>query len=300
MFRIFPSVPITWRSSSCIQFGADDPVLIDGLLPGDASLIEDLRLGIGSAQFYARAQELGVDLSRASSLITLLGEASVLVPDDADSGTVPKGSPVFAAARIFNLSPDRVSQVLGARPVLVTGPLRSHVEAQLAALGFAVAAAHRVEELDLMAAPVVVTSSHLVPDLNSAMWLSDREVDHCQVVLGEQAVEITGLIRPGSTPCSVCACLHRKDSDAGWLDQHPRLRALPERESLSDPAARILGAAHVVQILRQALLRPQTAPVRRVVTLDAGEVADTGLVFHDRCQCRTPVPDFGSVADQAQ
>ena len=58
----------------------------------------------------------------------------MLVPDDADSGTVPKGSPVFAAARIFNLSPDRVSQVLGARPVLVTGPLRSHVEAQLAAL----------------------------------------------------------------------------------------------------------------------------------------------------------------------
>ena len=300
MFRIFPSVPITWRSSSCIQFGADDPVLIDGLLPGDASLIEDLRLGIGSAQFYARAQELGVDLSRASSLIALLGEASVLVPDDADSGTVPKGSPVFAAARTFNLSPDRVSQVLGSRPVLVTGPLRAHLGGQLAALGFAVAADHRVEELDLMAAPVVITSSHLVPDLNSAMWLSDREVDHCQVVLGEQAVEITGLIRPGSTPCSVCACLHRRDSDAGWLDQHPRLRALPERESLSDPAARILGSAHVVQMLRQALLRPEVEPVRRVVTLDAGEITDTGLVFHDRCRCRTPVPDFGSVAEQAQ
>ncbi|WP_432791525.1 hypothetical protein QYM46_08125 [Brevibacterium sp. K11IcPPYGO002] len=300
MFRIFPSVPITWRSSSCIQFGAEDPVLIDGLLPGDAGLIEDLRLGIGSAQFYARAQELGVDLSRASSLITLLGEAKVLVPDDADTGSVPKGSPVFAAARTFDLSPDRVSRVLGSRPVLVTGPLRSHVDGQLAALGFAVATAHRVEELDLMTAPLVVTSSHLVPDLNSAMWLSDREVDHCQVVLGEQSVEITGLIRPGSTPCSVCSCLHRKDRDAGWLAQHPRLRALPDRESLSDPAARILGAAHVVQMLRHALLRPESAPIRRVVTLDMGEVTDTGLSFHDRCQCRTPVPDFGSVAEQAQ
>ncbi|MGC2940003.1 MULTISPECIES: hypothetical protein [unclassified Brevibacterium] len=300
MFRIFPSVPITWRSSSCIQFGADDPVLIDGLLPADASLIEDLRLGIGSAQFYVRAQELGADLSRASSLITLLGEAGVLVPVDADAGTVPKGSPVFAAARAFNLSPDRVSQILGSRPVLVTGPLRCHVEGQLAALGFAVSAAHRVDELDLMTAPVVVTSSHLVPDLHSAMWLSDREVDHCQVVLGEQAVEITGLIRPGRTPCSVCSCLHRKDSDSGWLAQHPHLRALPERESLCDPAARILGSAHVVQMLRQALLRPETAPFRRVVTLDAGEVLDTSLFFHDRCQCRSPVPDFGSVAEHAQ
>lgn len=98
----------------------------------------------------------------------------------------------------------------------------------------------------------------------------------------------------------MCSCLHRKDSDAGWLDQHPRLRALPERESLSDPAARILGSAHVVQMLRQALLRPETAPIRRVVTLDAGEVTDSGMTFHDRCQCRTPVPDFGSVAEQTQ
>ena len=107
MFRIFPSVPITWRSSSCVQFGADDPVLIDGLLPADVSLIEDLRLGIGSSQFYARAQELGADLSRASSLITLLGEAGVLVPEGPDSGAVRKGSPVFAAARSFGLAPDQ-------------------------------------------------------------------------------------------------------------------------------------------------------------------------------------------------
>lgn len=128
MFRIFPSVPITWRSSSCVQFGADDPVLIDGLLPADVSLIEDLRLGIGSSQFYARAQELGADLSRASSLITLLGEAGVLVPEGPDSGAVRKGSPVFAAARSFGLAPDRVSQILGARPVLVTGPLRAQAE----------------------------------------------------------------------------------------------------------------------------------------------------------------------------
>ena len=58
MFRIFPSVPITWRSSSCIQFGADDPVLIDGLLPGDACLMLFLVVGIvlfdfvGNCVFY--------------------------------------------------------------------------------------------------------------------------------------------------------------------------------------------------------------------------------------------------------
>lgn len=300
MFRIFPSVPITWRSSSCIQFGAEDPVLIDGLLPADISLVEDLRLGVGSAQFYSRAQELGAGLGRASSLITLLGEAGVLIPEGAESGVVPKGSPVFAAARCFGMSPDRVSRILGSRPVLVTGPLRALAEGQLAAVGFAVSPAARLEDLDLMPDPLVVTSSHLVPDLNAAMWLSDREVDHCQVVLGERTVEITGLVRPGRTPCTVCGCLQKKDDDSGWLEQHPRLRALPERESLSDPTARFLGCAHTVQRLRQALLQPDLSPVRRVISLDSGQAEDHELAFHDRCHCRAPVPDFGSVAEQVQ
>jgi hypothetical protein len=300
MFRIFPSVPVTWRTPSCVQFGADDPVLIDGLLPADVRLIEDLRLGIGSSQYYSRAQEFGADLSRASSLITLLDEAGVLVPEGADSGAVPKGSPAFAAARIFGLSPDRVSRVLGSRPVLVTGPLRAQTESQLAALGFTIAAARRVEELDLMSSPIVITSSHLVPDLHATMWLNDREVDHCQVVLGEQTADIMGLIRPGRTPCTMCACLHRRDGDSGWLEAYPRLQALPERDSLSDPAARILGAAHVALLLRQALLRPELDPVRRLVSLDSGQVEDEAVAFHHGCRCRAPVPDFGSFAEQAQ
>jgi hypothetical protein len=300
MFRIFPSVPITWRSPSCIQFGAEDPVLIDGLLPADVSLIEDLRLGIGSSQFYSRAQELGADLGRASSLITLLGEAGVLIPDGSDTGDVPKGSPVFAAARSFGLAPHRVSQLLGSRPVLVTGPLRTIAEGQLAAAGFAIAAARRVEDLDLMAEPMVVASSFLVADLNAAMWLNDREVDHCQVVLGEHAVEVSGLIRPGRTPCAVCSCLHRNDADPGWLEQYPRLCALPEREALADPVARALGSAHVVQMLRSAVLRDHAAPVRRLISLDEGAVSDEELTYHERCHCRAPVPDFGAVGDRAR
>ncbi|HJA62258.1 hypothetical protein [Brevibacterium sp. SMBL_HHYL_HB1] len=299
MFRIFPSVPITWRSSSCIQFGADDPVLIDGLLPADVRLIEDLRLGIGSSQFYARAQELGADLGRATSLITLLGEAGVLIPEGADTGVVPKGSPAFAAARSYGLSPDRVSQALAARPVLVTGPLRAIAEGHLAATGFTVSGARQIEDLDLMTAPLVITSSYLVPDLHSATWLSDREVDHVQVVLGESVVEIAGLVRPGRTPCTVCSCLHRKDADSGWFDQYPRLRALSDRESLTDPLARILGAGHAVQLLRHCLLRPRFDPVRRVIALDAETVSEDELAFHDRCHCRAPVPDFGSVSEQA-
>lgn len=64
MLRICPSVPITWRSAACLQFGVEDPVLIDGLLPADASLIDDLRMGLGSGQFHTRAQDLGVDHHR--------------------------------------------------------------------------------------------------------------------------------------------------------------------------------------------------------------------------------------------
>src|SRR5699024_3236778 len=156
-------VPITWRSSSCIQFGADDPVLIDGLLPADVRLIEDLRLGIGSSQFYARAQELGADLGRATSLITLLGEAGVLTPEGAGTGVVRNGPPAPAAAVCCALTPHRVSQPLAARALLVPRPLRPIAERHIAATGFTVSGARQIEDLDLITAPLVIKSAYLVP-----------------------------------------------------------------------------------------------------------------------------------------
>src|SRR5699024_6607968 len=179
-------------------------------------------------------------------------------------------------------------------------PLRPIAEGHVAAVGCSVSGARQIEDLVLITAPLVITSSYLAPDLHSATWLSDREVDHVQVVLGESAVEITGLVRPGRTPCTVCSCLHRKDADSGWFEQYPRLRALSDREALTDPLARVLGAGHAVQLLRHALLRPQFDPVCRVIALDAETVGEDELAFHDRCHCRAPVPDFGSVGEQAQ
>lgn len=300
MFRIFPSVPITWRSPSCVQFGVDDPILIDGLLPADVALVEDLRMGVGSAQYYSRAQDLGADLGRASSLITLLDEAGVMVPDDSEAALVTKNSPLLATAQIFSLSPDRVSSLLGSSPIMVVGPLRAVTESYLSASGFAIAADARVEDLDLLSSPLVITTSYLVPDLHTATWLTDREVPHCQVVVGEYSLEVTGLIRPGATPCAICACLRRKDADGAWLDQYPHIRALPDRESLSDPLSRALGALNVVQVLRRALLSPETEPVRRIVSLATGIGSDEALQFHPRCQCSVPVPHFDLVDEQAQ
>lgn len=300
MFRIFPSVPITWRSPSCVQFGVDDPILIDGLLPADVTLVEELRMGLGSAQYYSRAQDLGADLSRASALITLLDEAGVLVPDDSDAALVTKSSPLLATAQIFALSPDRVSRLLGDSPILVLGPLRAVTEQYLSASGFAIAEQRRVEELDLLSSPLVITTSYLVPDIHIATWLTDREVPHCQVVIGEYSLEVTGIIRPGTTPCAVCACLRKKDADDSWLDQYSHVRALPDRESLSDPLSRGLGALNVVQILRRSLLRPDTEPVNRTVSLATGIGTDESLEFHPRCQCRVSVPHFDLVDEQAQ
>ena len=139
-----------------------------------------------------------------------------------------------------------------------------------------------------MAAPVVVTV-HICPDLNSAMWLSDREVDHCQVVLGEQAVEITDH-RRFDHALSAPACTGRTVMPAGSISIRVARSAGARRSG--DPAARILG--RIVQILRQALRAD--SPVRRVVTLDA-ERSPTPGWSSDRCQSRSPI---SSVADQAQ
>ncbi|WP_249356815.1 hypothetical protein [Brevibacterium sp. 2SA] len=299
MLRICPSVPITWRSPACLQFGVEDPVLIDGLLPADASLIDDLRMGLGSGQFHIRAQDLGIDLARATSLLTLLDEAGVLIPEDSDADAVRRGATLLATARLFGRSPDQAAAALAARPVGVVGPLRVAVVQQLSRAGFAVTPAARIDELDLAADPIVVTTSHLVPDLHTATWLVDREVDHCQIVAGEFSVEITGLVRPGATPCTVCACLMLRDADEGWFDQYPRIRALTDRDDLADPLTPALSAAHLVLVLRAALLT-EAEPVHRRVDLRTGAVDDGALAYHPQCHCRVPAPGLSLIDEEAQ
>lgn len=299
MYRIYPNVPITWRSASCIQFGVDDPVLIDGLLPGDVALLEELRLGLGSAQYHSRAQDLGVDLSRASSLIALLVEAGVMI-QDSDAGALGGSSHQFAAAHLFGSSPDRTAALLAARPVMVIGPLRTLVEQHLSAAGFVIAAGSRVDELELFRSPIVITTSYLVPDVHTATWLTDREVSSLDIVAGESSVEVSGLVRPGVTGCIVCACLRLKDADADWFEQYSRIRELPSRAELADPLSRPLAAAHAVTALRQSLLDPETPAVRRRISLTSGRSEIEELQFHPRCHCRVPVPHFDLLAEQAQ
>lgn len=300
MLRICPSVPITWRGRGCLQFGVEDPVLIDGLLPAEASLIEDLRMGLASAQFHHRAQELGIDLARATSLISLLAEADVLIPSDSDTSAMAKGSKTLSTARLFRRTPDETSEVLAARTVAVLGPLRSPVAHQLSLAGFAVSTASRVDESEALAHPIVVTTSHLVPDLHSATWLVDREIDHCQVVAGEFTVTLTGLVRPGRTPCTLCGCLSLRDADADWFDQYPRIRALQDRDELSDPLAAGVAATHIALVLRRALLEDAAEPMVRSVDLRTGFADEEDLAFHPRCHCRAPVPRFGRPEEAAQ
>lgn len=300
MLRICPSVPITWRSGTCLQFGVEDPVLIDGLLPSDASLIDDLRMGLGSAQFHARAQELGVDLARAASLVSLLQEAGVLIPENADAAAVTKSPGILATSRLFRRSPDSVANALSHRPICVLGPLRSILAHHLTLAGFAVSPVDRVDDLDLLSRPIAVTSSHLVPDLHTATWLVDREVDHCQIVCQEFSVEVIGLVRPGATACTVCRSLALKDEDEGWFDQYPQIRALPGRADLSDPVGPVIAASHAVVLLRRALLGCAEAPVRRRIDLLTGLPTDEELDYHPRCHCRVPVPQLESLGEEAQ
>ena len=300
MLRICPSVPITWRGRSCLQFGVEDPVLIDGLLPAEASLIEDLRMGLASAQFHHRAQELGIDLARATSLISLLAEADVLIPSDADTSAMAKGSGALATGRLFRRPPDETAEVLAARTVCVLGPLRSPLTQQLSLAGFAVSSVTRIDESEVLHRPLVVTTSHLVPDLHTATWLVDREIDHCQVVCGEFSVAVTGLVRPGRTPCTICGCLRLRDADADWFDQYPRIRALTDRDELSDPLAAGVAATHAALVLRRALLEPAGEPMVRTIDLRTGFAEEEELAFHPRCHCRVPVPRLDLPEEAAQ
>src|SRR5699024_10587791 len=86
MLQFHRSVALVRRSESRLQFGVDDPVLIDGLTDGDFALIDRLCRGCDPDDYLEVAHRRGVNRTRALSLLDLLTEAGVLAPPEAAAG----------------------------------------------------------------------------------------------------------------------------------------------------------------------------------------------------------------------
>ena len=289
MYQLYHSVPVVWRSDRCVQFGIDEPILIDGLTPPDTELVSVLRMGIGVDDFFDRAAHLGVSAARASSLLALLDEAGALVPIGPRSTTRLPTVHVDPVAATLGIPPAQVAETLTAAPVLVSGPFARQLLPVLVAAGFEASPIDRVEDAAAHRSPVVVLTGVWVEDAVSAACLVENGITHQQVVVGQSGATISHVVVPGVTPCTRCRVLRRTDGDADWFLAWRSLWRQAPQPARTDPVLGTLAMAHAALVLRSHLLGGRPVPVDAVVTLPDGAVTETEVEFHDACDCRIPV-----------
>lgn len=289
MYQLYHSVPVVWRSDSCVQFGIDEPILIDGLTPQDTELISVLRMGIGVEDFFDRAVHLGATPARASSLLALLDEAGVLIPVDPNSTPRRPTVHVDPYSASLGLAPAPTAETLATTTVLVAGPLAAPLLPVLSAVGFDAAGIDRAEDALTRQAPLVVLTGVWVEDAVTAGFLVEHAIAHLQVVVGQAQATISHVMIPGTNPCTRCQVNYRTDEDADWLLAWRALWRQTPQPARTDPVLCALAMAHTAAVVRNHVLGCTPIPVDSVVTLPSGAVSEIGVDFHPECDCRIPL-----------
>lgn len=294
MYTIYRCVPLVWRSPGCVQFGADDPVLIDGLSPADADLLNLLRMGVSAAGLYDAAARCGVERTRAAALLALLDEAGVLVPVGPPALTgAPPGAEALAAH--LHAAPARVAEALSARRVRVTGPLAEPLVAALLRAGLSAQAVGSAEEAAADPDALTVLTAVWAADLLGAGLLSEAGASHAHVVIGEGLARVEHPVVPGCTPCTGCRVGALSREDPGWLDAWRALRALRASAERADPALVALALALAAARLRSFLVAERLDPADVTIALD-GSTTIAAPAFHPACDCRLPLAAPGAPA----
>ena len=286
MLIINRAVPIAWRSETCVQFGVDDPVLIDGMTHADSTLLRLLRVGLSESEFFERALALGVTDQRARSLLALLTEARVLVPRSFRADDLSYETDALALS--LHRDPLDLRDELLASELILAGPFRADLERLAHAAGFRARAVERVDAQLIPTGATVILTAVWAADLLSAGELMTADVDHVLVVFGPERALISHLIVPGSTPCAGCWAAHQVDADDDWLDGWKNLKAQNPSPALVDPLLAAVVLPQVLLRLREKLLLPGWPVESAQVSLRGAEVHTAPAEFHDRCDCLNP------------
>ncbi|MFB9777215.1 hypothetical protein [Brevibacterium otitidis] len=290
-YQLYRSVPVVWRSGTCVQFGIDDPVLIDGLTAADAELISAVRMGIGAGDFDARAAQLNVSPARAASLLSLLDEAGALIPAEHAAARAGTAGHIDAYAAGCRLEPSTAAGQLTAPHVLVLGPLRRGLYAQLVSAGMRVEIIERAEDALTVARPLVVMTGVWVEDAVGAGFLHDHEIEHCHLTIGQQQARLSHIVRAQQSPCTACAFGFRSDEDENWFAAWQGLWQQTPAAGQVDPVLCALSFAQTAAQLRDHILGRSDMVTDLVFSL-TGAVEERTPQFHPSCSCQASVPQM--------
>lgn len=278
------SVPLVWRSSSCLQIGIDDPVLIDGLSVADRELIELIKMGISPEVLADKASQLGLTHERTASLLSLLEESQALVPR-VQLHTTPVTHQVDAVAHLRGANPSELLMALKNQRVVCVGPLAPELAKLLSACGFSVTSAPSVLQATVRDGAIVVVTSVWVPDLMGARSLQDSGTQHVSVCVQPAQATVTHVVRPSLTPCLACLTHYVIDVDDEWMTGWRGIREQAPSARRVDPLLAWSSLVTCARVLREHVLEDFTVPQTHRLGL-AGDTASEVAQFHTACDCR--------------
>lgn len=294
MLQFHRSVALVRRTDSSVQFGIDDPVLIDGLTPADFDLIDRLCRGCDGEEYLGEAERRGVSRTRAMSLLDLLMEAGVLAPAEAAAGGPVVRDFAESFAAMHGLGPVAASSAIRSCHVFVLGHDASIAAEALTETGFEPVVVDSVEQAIEAGATrgITVLMSRCTANVGDASRLFAEDADHLSVRIGDERADLVP-VRPGITPCTTCAVLHTRDDDGGWFSAWQQLSAR-SRHALVDPLLIRSAATEAARLLRAAAVGiAEFGPTMRI-DARTGQRTQGGASFHPDCDCRIPLSPNGA------
>ncbi|TPW75866.1 TOMM precursor leader peptide-binding protein [Schumannella soli] len=268
VLRLDPDVPVLWRSPDSLQIGA---LRVHGVLeqvgPAEERVLQALRGGASRAALEVLAEQAGGTHLPLDAVLAMLRPALARSPR---TGT---RAALFGAGRI----PDAVHRLLADRDLLdEAGPAPGDT-ARSARPSSRTRSAGRGE---VIAVPI---SPWIIRPADSGHWLR-RDALHLPVVVGDGALTIGPLIRPGSTACLHCIHRHRVDADPAWPALAAQLidRPAPNLDALESARAAVAIAERIEEVLDD----PAAALGHQIeVDLRARDVSGRRWPPHPECRC---------------
>lgn len=214
MIRLLPSLSLVWRTPNTLQIGASKPVVILPAISADEEhLVGFLRLGMSYDTLIAAADQHGIDRRSVEVFLRAVGpalERDRKLPQRTIALDVGGHAGAVAGWLQHELGP--LGEVTVTRQAYGPDGKRPPRSGR-----------SRVKQAPELA--VVLDHMVRVP-LRASAWLR-REVTTLPVVLGDNAVEVGPLQRPGVSACAECVNLHRSEEIPEWRAMASQLLHTP-------------------------------------------------------------------------
>jgi hypothetical protein len=260
MLRIEPAYAPLWRSSTCLQFGADAVAVVEDPALWQQRLVRELERGIPEEAVGPFAESLGAPKGAAEKFM-----------DDL-AGALRRDRPAL----------DVVVQAADEASAAHTTAIANAI----ASTGASVSTAYPYERLRASRRHVVVpVASHFMsPTSAAALMAEDRP--HLPIVLGLTAAEVGPFILPGETACLACITATCRDTDPAW----PLIAAQLLGRGLDGIEGSVVAEAGIVagRLLAGWVAFGEGQP-GRTVTIRAGSLRRTEREHlpHPECGCRS-------------